>query len=225
MSQCVLGIFAKAPVAGQVKTRVAAGTDAEFAARLAEAFVRDVLARYRTLGDERYVVFAPAECRDWFAAASTDAYRLEPQGEGDLGARLMRFFERRAEEPTARVVALGTDSPSLPIAWVRQAFALLAERDVVLGPALDGGYYLIGMRGSFPRVLDIAEWGGPTVFAQTVRRVRESGLRLGLLPPWYDVDTVDDARFLAEHLMAMQVAAEDADIPLTENVLRERFRR
>ena len=75
----------------------------------------------------------------------------------------------------------------------------------------------------FLRLLDIADWGGATVFAQTVDRVREAGLRLGLLPPWYDVDTVDDARFLTAHLKAMRAANEEVELPLTEQALRERF--
>src|SRR5262245_7949801 len=142
----VLGIFAKRPHPGEVKTRLATATDAAFAARLAEAFLRDVLDRCRALDARRLLLYAPAEEEAWFRAAAPD-WKLAPQAHGDLGERLAAFFADQATPPGRRVVALGTDSPNLPLDWVRTAFTLLDSADVVLGPALDGGYYLIGCRG------------------------------------------------------------------------------
>lgn len=216
VKRCILGIFAKAPVLGQVKTRLAARTGEDFAVRLAEAFLRDGVERYREVGDERLLVFSPPESRAWFAELALEAYVLEPQGEGDLGERLSAFFERRQG---ARVVVVGTDSPNLPVDWVRQAFTLLLGNDVVLGPARDGGYYLIGMNGFFSDVFRIADWGGATVFTQTLERIEAARLGLGLLPGWYDVDTVEDARFLKEHLRGQRSAGEATATPRTEEFL------
>jgi rSAM/selenodomain-associated transferase 1 len=216
----VLGIFAKAPFPGQVKTRLAEATSAAFAADLAEAFLLDVLERYRNIEARRLLVVTPDERAEWFATRATE-YEVERQGEGDLGARLAAFFERHAG--AGHVLVLGTDSPNLPIAWVQRAFSLLEEKDVVLGPALDGGYYLLAARAFFPGLFHLRGWGGPDVLAQTVARVGEARLRLGLLPPWYDVDTIEDCRFLWRHLQAQRSAGEDPLARRTEETLRQRF--
>src|SRR5262245_49451225 len=127
----VLGIFAKRPRPGEVKTRLATATDAAFAARLAEAFLRDVLYRCRIVDARRLLLYAPADDEAWFRAAAPD-WQLAPQAPGDLGARLAAFFADQATSPEARVVALGTDSPNLPLDWLRTAFTLLDSADVVL---------------------------------------------------------------------------------------------
>ena len=87
------------------------------------------------------------------------------------------------------MVLIGTDSPTLPAAIVRRGFARLARADCVLGPATDGGYYLIGAREPLPRSLFAGmRWSSAAVAAETIHRARETGLRLALLPTWYDVD-------------------------------------
>ena len=87
------------------------------------------------------------------------------------------------------MVLIGTDSPTLPAAIVRRGFARLARADCVLGPATDGGYYLIGAREPLPRSLFASmPWSSGTVGAETLRRARDAGLRVALLPTWYDVD-------------------------------------
>ena len=119
------------------------------------------------------------------------------------------------------MVVLGTDSPTLPPAYVEQAFAALDNADVVLGPATDGGYYLVGCGGRVPPIFEGIAWGGPTVLAETIALLADPSWRLAVLPPWYDVDTADDWRMLCGHLAALRRAGLDPGVPHTERLCRE----
>src|SRR5205807_3280651 len=142
-------------------------------------------------------------------------YDLARQRNGDLGQRMAGFFTEQLEDGAARVVLVGTDSPSLPASFVQQAFHELDSADVVLGPAADGGYYLIGCAGRVPPVFDGVAWGEPRVLLETVARL-PADYRLALLPPWYDVDTLADWWALRGHLAALRRAGLDPGLPCTE---------
>lgn len=201
-----LGLFVKHPVPGSVKTRLAVELGAGRAAAVYAAFIADLVERFRGNADRRVLCFAPAtaEAREYFAAIGGADYELWPQPEVDLGTRMAQFFAEQLVELRDRVVLIGSDSPTLPREYVEQAFALLQEVDCVVGPARDGGYYLIGQCGVCRPIFDRIDWSTPRVLAQTVDRVAESGARLGVLPPWYDVDTPEDWQFLVGHLRALQ---------------------
>jgi glycosyltransferase A (GT-A) superfamily protein (DUF2064 family) len=92
------------------------------------------------------------------------------------------------------VVAIGADSPTLPVEYVRRAFELLVERPVVLGPARDGGYYLVGASEDVPPIFSDIDWGTARVWQQTVTRLNESRIPFHELPPWYDIDTARDLK-------------------------------
>jgi rSAM/selenodomain-associated transferase 1 len=216
----VLGLFAKWPAPGAVKTRLA-GTDPAWAAHLARAFLLDTLDRLSAVAARRVLAYSPAEAAKDFAALAADRFTLVPQGEGDLGRRMASFFGDRLAEGARAVVLVGTDSPTLPAAFVKEAFASLQEADVVLGPACDGGYYLIGCRGRLPPVFDGIAWGSAAVLAQTVARLSDPNWRLALLPPWYDVDTPADWSLLCGHLAALRRAGVDPGVPRTEALARE----
>jgi rSAM/selenodomain-associated transferase 1 len=212
----LLGIFAKEPVAGAVKTRLAAETSPAFAAAVAEAFLTDTLARMQPLPVRKTIVYAPADAA---FRARVAPYEMEsqPQSDGDLGARLAHFFESRFVAGDGPIVVIGTDSPTMPVEFLTQAFELLRSADVVLGPATDGGYYLIGLSRHQPELFRGIAWSGPTVLTETVARVRGE---LALLPPWYDVDTLGDWRMLCGHLVAMARAGIETRLPATEYVFR-----
>src|SRR5438105_9975122 len=150
----ILGIFAKQPTPGQVKTRLAAATSPEFAAQVADAMLRDTLDRLAAIDAERWLVFSPSDAETEMAEIAESRYRLTPQGDGDLGQRLRRFFHEQMRHGTEQVVVVGADSPSLPINFVEQAFRELQRAEVVLGPANDGGYYLIGCARRVPSAFD-----------------------------------------------------------------------
>ncbi len=216
----VLGLFAKRPRPGEVKTRLAAATSPQFAADVAAAFLGDVLDRLTPLPVRRVVAFAPADAAAYFAALVGDRFSLCPQSDGDLGRRLAAFFDAQFAAGAGRVVVVGADSPTLPVAHVEQAFAELDRADVVLGPATDGGYTLVGCARRPAPVFDRIPWSGPDVLAATVARLADAGAKLALLPPWYDVDTRDDWRMLRGHVAALRRAGTDPGVPRTEHLCR-----
>ena len=223
----ILVVFAKEPVPGKVKTRLAETLGADAAAEIYLAFLADLRDRFRTTADNRYVAYTPGAARTFFAQFFGDDYRLVPQGDGDLGERMARVFETHLrgehvgrEGTGVRVVVVGSDSPTLPLGRVRDAFALLAENDVVLGPACDGGYYLVGCRRPAERLFDDIDWGKSLVLLETVQRLSGGSMRLALLDPWYDVDTIEDWQMLQGHASALRRAGLNPGIPHTEQKWR-----
>ncbi len=189
----------------------------------------DTLDRLAAVEAQRIVAFTPSEAEADFMGLARGRYRLIPQSSGDLGARLSTFFRQQFEADADSVVVVGTDSPTLPVEFVERAFAELEHADVVLGPATDGGYYLVGLqkRGQVhywwenepAPFFEGISWGSATVLAETVARLRDPARRLALLPPWYDVDTPADWALLRGHVAALRRAGIDPGIPHTEALL------
>jgi uncharacterized protein len=225
-----LGIFAKQPVPGRVKTRLAADWGNERAAALYECFVRDLLGKFAAIGDRRVIGFAPNtdEARQWFDAASRsltheETRSLWPQPDLDLGGRMAAYFEAWTESPKHRTILIGSDSPSLPVDYLDQAWRLLESHDCVIGPATDGGYYLIGLRGAvadFSAPFKTIEWSSAEVLAQTIQRLQQHDLSLGLLPPWYDVDSAEAVVSLSGHLAALEHSGDSCSLPNTLRFLK-----
>ncbi len=217
------GLFGKHPRPGYVKTRLADHVGAEAAARLYAAFMDDLAFRFRTTGEQRILGFWPADTVAFFDQYVKFGYELWPQPEGDLGGKLIAFFKHSLKHDGDRAVLIGTDSPTLPTEYAEQAFELLKQVDCVLGPATDGGYYLIGLRRPAATLFDNIMWSGANVLAQTVQRVTAAGLTLSLLPPWYDIDDLNDLQMLAGHIRALTRSGQTHPCPVTAAVL-ERLR-
>ena len=213
----VLGLFAKEPLPGQVKTRLAAATSPAFAARFSDACLRDLIERLENVGAGRALAYTPATAQAYFAALAAEHWELVPQADGDLGQRMARFFTDHARQAT---VLIGADSPTLPVSTIERAFILLRNHDLVLGPATDGGYYLIGVAGRLPPIFDGIDWGSDRVLAQTVARL-DASWKLALLQPWYDIDTLADWRMLQGHLAALRKAGIDPGLPRLEALAQE----
>jgi rSAM/selenodomain-associated transferase 1 len=213
----VVGVFAKKPEAGCVKTRLAEAANASWAAQVAMAFLRDTLQRLKPISARRVLAYAPAEALAFFTEIAGDCFAFRPQATGDLGQRMHAFFTEEFEAGAKPVVLVGTDSPTLPPLFIEQAFQALQRADVVLGPATDGGYYLIGCRG-VPPVFDWIPWSTSQVLRETVARLTQRQLSLELLPPWYDVDTLDDWQMLKGHVAALRRAGLDPGVPHTERL-------
>lgn len=210
-----LGLFVKQPVPGRVKTRLAETLGPDRAADLYAGFTGFLVERLRTTGDQRALVFTPNDepSARHFESLAGNEYVAVPQEGADLGERLTRAFDRAFDAGADRVVVIGSDCPLLPPDHVERAFDLLAERDVVLGPAADGGYYLVGLARPLPGLFERIDWSGPHVLRQTIDRLREVDATLGLLPPWYDVDTAEDLAALRGHVAALRAAGETIDLP------------
>ncbi len=202
-------IFAKPPIAGQVKTRLAAALGSEAAAELACAFLDDTLAAVRALGWARVTVAS---------TAPREGVETLLQGQGDLGARIERVLRAAlADAPFA--IAIGADAPALPRRLLEAARDALQRADAVLGPADDGGFYLLGVRRCPEGLLADLPWSRSDTFVRTLARLRERGLRTELIDPWFDVDRVEDL----EQLRAL-IEGGAIDAPRTASVL-EKFRR
>lgn len=201
----ILGIFAKEPVPGRVKTRLARDLGAERAAEIYSCFVETVLARTSGVADQRIVAFDRITEHGWkqFQDGQQRDLVFWEQPAGDLGERLKAFVFHWQQPVAGKVVLMGTDSPSLPILAVQEAFHELDGHDVVIGPSFDGGYYLIGMSGPHIDLFTKIDWGSSRVLEQTLRRVQSLRLNLHVLQPWYDIDTVNDLQFLASHLQVL----------------------
>jgi rSAM/selenodomain-associated transferase 1 len=217
----VLGLFAKRPEPGQVKTRLAAATSPAWAARVATAFLLDTINRLGSVDAERVLVFDPPDDSRFFADLARQRFTLVPQGPGNLGSRLSGFVREQFQRGATAVVLVGTDSPTLPVELVEQAFAELERANVVVGPATDGGYYLIGCVPPLPPLFEGVSWSTHRVLGDTVARLTDPSWRVAVLPPWYDVDTLDDWRMLQGHLAALRRAGVDPCVPHTEQLTRE----
>lgn len=196
-------LFARLPERGRVKTRLAADLGEERALAVYEAMLRDLFASLGefTNGTELEVLWAPTERAN--GEALTRAFGDRPlamQTGADLGDRLsMAFSERFFFHRTQKIVAIGADEPTLPRETIDHAFALLDSVDWVVGPATDGGYYLIGCRAAAfnAEVFTGIAWGTPTVFAATMARIGSGENTVAVLPERADVDVVDDLRRFA----------------------------
>lgn len=224
-------MFAKQPVPGRVKTRLAADWGDDRAAELYEAFVRDLLQRadFDYLDDpdgeiHRVLGFAPdnAAARSWFEEAAPDRWHLWPQPNKDLGGRIAKFFAEHAAEAGSSAILIGSDSPTLPVTFILDAFDRLKTADVVICPASDGGYCLIGLRAGFDSasLFKGIDWSSSQVLGQTAERVRDLDLSLELLPIWYDVDSVDGVEMLRGHLAAIELAEHEFELAELKNTLQ-----
>jgi uncharacterized protein len=204
-ARTALVIFAKAPVPGQVKTRLCPPLTADEAATIHGTFVLDTLERTKAavmklkLQVDRYLACAPSSALAFFRIMEERqaVCLLEQEGE-DLGARMNRASETLFQRGHQQVLIVGTDVPSLPLDYYRQALNQLESHDVVVGPALDGGYYMIGLTQIAPALFTGIPWSTDRVLAMTREKAMNMGLRVALLPEWRDVDTIEDLRLLIE---------------------------
>lgn len=207
----VLGVFVKAPVPGRVKTRLAADIGPARAAALYRRLGRQVVASTASNRHQTVVWYAPRTCgrlvRAWLDGLGVTRFRAQPAG--DLGRRLRGAFARHFREGARRVILIGSDCPGVDARLVSRALAALDECDLVLGPAQDGGYYLIGLRVPAPELFHRIAWSTQAVLEQTLAQARALGLRVALLPLLRDVDTASDARAVGV-LMAVHPLQEIA---------------
>ncbi len=185
-------VFAKHPVPGKVKTRLAEALGPEEAARIYQTLGRSVLDQVRG-GPFRSVVYfdPPTATEDITAWLGSEGLEFRPQAPGDLGDRLEAAFQEALGEADTAVV-IGTDAPGVDAEGVERAFHQLEEADVVIGPATDGGYYLMGLRSPTPGLFQEIPWSTCDVLSTTLNRARELGLDVAVLPALEDVDTLED---------------------------------
>jgi uncharacterized protein len=197
-----LVVFARAPRRGEVKTRLAEAVPdaAEFYA----AMLRDVLRLAEICAAQcnarASVFYTPHDAFDDREDSMRHFWQGEkqPQGEGDLGARMLRCLN---EVSSTHIVLIGSDSPDLPPEYLNRAFEKLCDHDLVFGPARDGGFYLIGASRKVPdEIFQNVAWSSPQTLEQVLNNVQKLQLRAAQLLPWDDVDTPRDLRQLNTRL-------------------------
>lgn len=203
-----LGIFAKAPVEGAVKTRLGAAIGSAAACDLYRAFLEDLFRRLDPVKGARVTLFHHGDDPEPLRLLAPARWALESQQGADLGARLAAASARLLGRG-GRAVIIGSDSPDLPVQYIRRAFQRLKHKDVVLGPASDGGYYLVGLRAPAPEIFEGVAWGGAAVLRETVERVERAGLTLHVLPMWYDVDDAASLQLFETLVTARRVEGRD----------------
>jgi rSAM/selenodomain-associated transferase 1 len=199
-----LAIMAKAPRVGAVKTRLCPPLRAPEAAELARCFLLDAVERVRMVAGARPIMaYAPIEAQGQFEEEAP-GFALIPQRGGDLGERQLGLIEDTLAMGLQGALVMGTDSPTLPRESLDEAVSLVMARDVdvVLGPAEDGGYYLIGMRVPHRALFENLPWSTAAVLGRTLERAQRLGLRVACLPTWFDVDTGADLERLRAELDA-----------------------
>ena len=200
-----VAVMAKVPGATAVKSRLHPALTPERATALYRCFLLDRLDALAALpGIAPVVAFTPDAARSAMAALAPPGLALVPQRGADLGERLSNLLADLVARGHPGAVALDSDSPTLPMAYVLEAARALETHgaDVVLGPCDDGGYYLIGVRAPRPALFEDVPWSTERVTPVTLARAHRLGLRVRLLPAWFDVDTEADLRRLHEAFAA-----------------------
>jgi hypothetical protein len=193
-------VFARLPEAGKVKTRLARSIGETKALAVYDAMLRDLQASIGAPSEQMEIemMWAPSEnANGELLARAFGGHPTAMQTGATLGDRLaMAFSERFFFHRTEKAVAIGVDDPRLARITIDQTFALLDSCEWVIGPATDGGYYLIGCRaGAFdPTVFAGIEWGTPSVLSETLARIAQSKQTVALLPERYDIDVEEDLR-------------------------------
>jgi len=164
---------------------------------LRRALLQDTLDAVHGVADvDLFVAFEPAHSMAEMRGLVGDAARLFPQQGETLGDRMRHAFDRLFADGYSAVVMIGSDLPSLPSSYVAQAFERVRDRAdaLVIGPATDGGYYLIGLRRPCPALFTSVAWGAADVLTTTTSIAEACGLTVSFISSWRDVDTVDDLR-------------------------------
>ena len=192
-------VMTKAPEAGSVKTRLQPLLGPAGCAELQTLLIEGVVALTAEAGYRTVVAVTPDTAVPATRALAPHPAIVIPQRGSHLGQRMAGAVEQALADGAAKVVVVGTDLPTLTGATLDAAFQALDTADVVVGPALDGGYYLIGMRRALPELfaLDPTLWGSPRVLDATLRLAATHGLTVHALEPARDLDTPEDAAVLS----------------------------
>ena len=208
-------LYARPPVLGRVKSRLQPALSPEEGLDLYRAMLADSLERMTRLSHGLAVPFV-----SWSEpyrpsgdlANLLGAVTVEVQRGDDLGERMATTLQTRLQAGFTQVVFIGSDSPNLPLEYIRKAFGALQSDDIVLGPAADGGYCLLGCRRMHPNLFQAMPWGTEKVLKITRQRIKSSNISYRELPAWYDVDSPPDVARLWQDLQHMS-AKGSVDLP------------
>ncbi len=211
----VLGVFAKQPLPGRVKTRLSPPLSAAEAAELYGVFLRETVTAMGRAGIELVLCYAGDEA---YFRCAFPGLPLLPQGEGDLGARMDRALRKLLASGYGAAALIGSDTPDFPVTLIGEAFAALLQAEVVVAPAPDGGYVLIGGRRPVPELFRDIPWSTAGVLAATRRRAAEAAVAYREIGGWEDVDDLASLRRLLKRSPASS-SARQAEVYLARHGL------
>jgi len=207
-----LVIVAKEPEEEKVKTRLEICLAPKERMELYRCFLEDTVEEAILLtkrnSSNLFIAYTPARAEKTFRKMVGENVSLISQRGSNFGKRLENVFRDIFALDYNQVVLIGSDSPTLPLGFMNDAFQGLRDNDVIIGPATDGGYYLIGLTKVFPELFEGIDWSTSRVLGQTVTAISKLGLRSNFLPVWYDVDTPEQLNFLEAHLRCLALAKE-----------------
>lgn len=182
-------VFAKNPIKGLVKTRIARHSSEELALKCYQGLLEHTLRTAKGVEARKLLYFSDfiPEESPW-----SPYFELHLQRGQDLGERMKRAFQYAFERGSDKVIIIGSDCLELTDALIKQAFRELDESEIVIGPSRDGGYYLLGMTEYHPTILDKKTWSSPKLLSETLRSVEELKLHLTTLPTLKDIDKLED---------------------------------
>ena len=191
--RCLL-FFIKNPEKGNVKTRLASAMGDEKAVKFYKRFLLEMLSTLNRGTFLFYLCFYPEHSLKDLKRWLGDHYLYTPQYGENLGEKMKNGFVEAFAMSFKRVVLIGSDIPDLPLEFIEEAFTSLNEKDAVIGPSIDGGYYLIGFsdKSFSPQVFEGVPWGQETVFKKTMKLLEREGKTVHTLQPLRDIDTIKD---------------------------------
>lgn len=205
MKKPALVVMGRAPVPGQVKTRLQASLSAEQCASLYQAFLLDIIDLAASLTSyQPFLAYFPAGAKRLFQDMAHSGMGIIAQSGADLGSRMNALITGLLAEGHPAVVIVGSDIPTLQPGILEDALRIVRNHDLCLGPAEDGGYYLIGARKGCEEVFQGIPWSTPDVFESTVKRAELAGLSVGMVDLFSDIDTADDLERLRGELKKLR---------------------
>jgi hypothetical protein len=232
MTSTAVAIICKTPKSGQSKTRLSPPLRPDECAAISRCFIRDLSKTIASLARDEdvtgHAVYTPSGSEAALRELLPDRFGLTLQGEGDLGARLLKATADLLDTGHAGAILINSDSPTLPETILRQAVdAVRLGDNVVLSPALDGGYTLVGLSRPHARLFEDIPWSTKEVYRLTLQRARDIGLPVVNVPSWYDVDDAASFQMLEKEFDGhrpgfAQPDLMGADAPATRQFVRER---
>ena len=202
----------------EIDPPVAPPLSVEQARVLYGAFLTDLFARLSRLKKVSATVFCAGEGPLFARDGIAGAFAVARQPDEGPGARFENAFRALLDREGRHACVMGSESPDLPLVYLKRAYVKLKHRDIVLGPTYGGGCYLIGLKRMVPGLFDDLPWGEPSLLGGMLRRVESAGLSCALLPPWYEVNTAESLSLFETMLLARRIERKDR-LPTVERVL------
>lgn len=223
--QAAVVLMSRAPIAGETKTRLESHLTSKECAKLHKAFLKDINTKFLNLKNiysrlDLYLSYTPEDSKNLFEEIIDEEFTRIPQRGKDLGQRMYNAVADAYQKSKLPVIITGSDLPLLDIDIFTEALAGLKERDIVIGPSQDGGYYLLGMKKPESCLFDFADWGNHSVLEKTIRAASRHNLKSHFLPEASDVDTFKELLELRAKLISKNI---DSNYPQQTKVVMDQI--